>query len=566
MDNTTKQFTDIVPDTNIPTLPLSASATRTSTERAIPIWAIYSLLHQQARQNSMQEQPPIPTKATAADTVTIQKLRLRATTASNSTITMCWQNSPQPHGLEFTNTRSIQKTTEKLYSTYFMAFTITTEKQFGHSYASKTIRSLPDTDKPKAGHATENYFLPQVSRKVQPILNSQTKNPKHTTGFGVNSTTRKPSKKFRAKKLKAWFQFKPALKPIHLSPDDLRKGREPQPQTYPPLKIKVALSAVSTKGAIENLKKEAPHWNFEQYKANADQLWNAELSKIEIQADKTTMENFYTAMYHAFMHPVIYQDVDGKYRGLDQNIYTAEKFTNYTIFSLWDTFRALHPLFTIVQPQRTADMVNSMLAHQQQSSMGLLPIWSHYSNDNWCMTGYHATSVIADAIAKNIENIDIEKSLEAMKSTLYYPHYDHNMLYRIHGYMPHDATTDAASKTLEICYNDWAAYITATKTKNDKLARAFRTRADNYKNIFDRQTGFMRSKYSDKTWHEPFDALATHGQGYIEGNAYTYSLFVPHDIMGLSFLMGGDTILSNYLDTLFTKKTPRRKLRTLRRH
>lgn len=381
-------------------------------------------------------------------------------------------------------------------------------------------------------------------------------NPEKYNGFWRKFDHAETIKEISGKKLKAWFQFKPALKPIHLGPDDLRKGREPQQQTYPPLKIKVALSAVSTQGAIENLKKEAPHWNFEQYKANADQLWNAELSKIEIQADKTTMENFYTAMYHAFMHPVIYQDVDGKYRGLDQNIYTAEKFTNYTIFSLWDTFRALHPLFTIVQPQRTADMVNSMLAHQQQSSMGLLPIWSHYSNDNWCMTGYHATSVIADAIAKNIENIDIEKAVEAMKSTLYYPHYDHNMLYRIHGYMPHDATTDAASKTLEICYNDWAAYITATKTKNDKLARAFRTRADNYKNIFDRQTGFMRSKYSDKTWHEPFDPLATHGQGYIEGNAYTYSLFVPHDIMGLSFLMGGDSILSNYLDTLFTKKLP----------
>jgi predicted alpha-1,2-mannosidase len=358
------------------------------------------------------------------------------------------------------------------------------------------------------------------------------------------------------KKLKAWFSFRAALKPIHADPEMIREGRNPLPQVLPPLKIKFALSAVSTEGAIKNLKKEAPHWNFEKYRAEAKEAWNEELSKIEIEADKDVMENFYTGIYHAFMHPIEYQDIDGKYRGLDQNIYEAKEFTNYTIFSLWDTFRALHPLLTILQPEKTSDMVNSMLAHQEQSPHGMLPIWSHYSNDNWCMTGYHAVSVIADAIAKGIEGIDIGKAVEAMKSTLYYPDYDQNMYYKIDGYMPHDKTPNAASKTLEICYNDWTAYITASKTDNEKLTRGLRVRADNYKNIFDPQTGFMRSKMHDKSWHEPFDPLSTHGQGYIEGNAYTYSLFVPHDIAGLAHLMGGDEKLANHLDTLFTMELP----------
>lgn len=358
------------------------------------------------------------------------------------------------------------------------------------------------------------------------------------------------------KKLKAWFQFKPSLKPVNPNSVDQQKGREPMPIKLPPLKIKVALSAVNTEGAIKNLKKETPHWDFEKYRAEAKAAWNKALSKIEIEADQNVMKNFYTAMYHAFMHPVVYEDVDGNYRGLDQNIHQSEDFTNYTIFSLWDTFRALHPLLTIIQPERTSDMVNSMLAHQAQSPFGLLPIWSHYSNDNWCMTGYHATAVIADAITKGIKGIDLERAVKAMKSTLNYPDYDKNRYYKIQGYMPHDITSNAASKTLEICYDDWTAYITANRTENEKLTRALRVRADNYKNIFDPKTGFMRAKLEDKSWHEPFDPLSTHGQGYIEGNAYTYTLFVPHDIAGLAHLMGGDQKLVTFLDTLFTMKLP----------
>lgn len=397
------------------------------------------------------------------------------------------------------------------------------------------------------------FFAISFSEKIKDfdLINEK---PEKYNGFWRKFDNAERTNEISGKKLKAWFKFAPLLKSTPNNNNQESKNRKFE-QTHP-LKIKFALSAVSSVSAIKNLQHETPHWNFDQYKLDAQKAWNNELSKIEIKAAKTTMENFYTSLYHAFMHPVVYQDVDGKYRGVDQNIHEANGFTNYTIFSLWDTFRALHPLFTIIQPKRVSDMVNSMLVHQEQSAYGLLPIWSHYSNDNWCMTGFHATSVIADAITKSIENIDIEKALKAMETTLNNTQYDNNSYYQTNGYMPHDKSPNAASKTLEICYNDWTAYYVANQTRNDKLARSFRTRADNYKNIFDSKTGFMRSKNQDGTWHEPFDALATHGQGYIEGNAYTYTLFAPHDIMGLSFLMGGDHILANYLDTVFTKKLP----------
>ncbi|MFO7863221.1 MAG: glycoside hydrolase family 92 protein, partial [Salinivirgaceae bacterium] len=250
------------------------------------------------------------------------------------------------------------------------------------------------------------------------------------------------------------------------------------------------------------------------------------------------------------------QDVDGKYRGIDQSIHQAEGFTNYTIFSLWDTFRALHPLFTILQPERTSDMVNSMLAHQEQSPYGILPIWSHYSNENWCMTGYHATSVIADALVKGIRGIDTAKALHAMKRTAWYPYYGQNQIYRIRGYVPFDDGPYSVTKSLEYSYNDWAILQVAKMTKNNKLARALRVRAENYRNVFDPETNLMRPKMHDQTWRKSFDPLSTHGQGFIEGNAYTYTCFVPHDIQGLSHLLGGMQNLSALLDTVFTLPLP----------
>ena len=173
------------------------------------------------------------------------------------------------------------------------------------------------------------------------------------------------------------------------------------------IKVKMALSSVSSAGALKNLNAEIPHWDFDKTKAEAKEKWNQELSKIEVNTlTENDKINFYTAMYHASLSPVIYEDVDGQYRGLDQNIHTSEGFTNYTIFSLWDTYRALHPLYNITQPKRNNDMIKSMLAHHDQSVHNMLPIWSHYANENWCMIGYHATSVIADAMVKNVGDFE----------------------------------------------------------------------------------------------------------------------------------------------------------------
>lgn len=319
-----------------------------------------------------------------------------------------------------------------------------------------------------------------------------------------------------------------------------------------PVLVKFAISAVSTAGAIENLRAEAKSNNFQSYVKDAESKWNKELSKITIEADDDKKINFYTSMYHAFLNPVVYSDVNGNYRGLDQNIYKASNFTNYTIFSLWDTFRALHPLYTIIQQKRTSDMVNSMLAHYEQSVHKILPIWSHYSNDNWCMIGYHAVPVIADAYLKGIRGFDVNKALEAVVASADYDPYDGLSYYKKLGYVPEDLNSNSASKTLEYAYDDWTIYKMADKLGRKEIAERFKNRALNYKNVFDKSTGFMRPRNSDGSWKDKFNALSTSGQGFIEGNAWNYSLFVPHDINGFISLSGGEQKVINWLDSLFT--------------
>jgi predicted alpha-1,2-mannosidase len=277
--------------------------------------------------------------------------------------------------------------------------------------------------------------------------------------------------------------------------------------------IKFALSAVSTKNALENLEAEIPDWDFSKVVQNAKTKWNNELSKITIEADEERKVNFYTSMYHSFMSPVIYNDVNGEYRGLDQNIYKAEGFTNYTIFSLWDTYRALHPLYTIIQQQRTNDIVNSMLAHYDQSVHKILPIWSHYSNENWCMIGYHAVPVIVDAYMKGLRNYDVKKAFDAVLSSSNYELYDGICYYKKYGYVPEDLNSNSASKTLEYSYDDWTIYKFAEALGKKQIADEYFNRAQSYKNLFDKKTKFIRAKNSDGTFKEPFDPLSTANQG-----------------------------------------------------
>ena len=319
------------------------------------------------------------------------------------------------------------------------------------------------------------------------------------------------------------------------------------------INIKFALSAVSTNGALKNLDTEIPHWDFNKTLQETKQKWNEELSKIEIKTftedHKTT---FYTALYHTNLTPILYEDVDGNYRGLDQNIYNSKGFTNYTIFSLWDTYRALHPLLNITQPHRNNDMIKSMLAHHDQSVHGMLPIWSHYANENWCMIGYHATSVIADAMIKNIGNFDHQRALQASVNTASVTYFDGLGDYMDYKYVPADKSHSSVSKTLEYAYNDWCIFQMAQKVGDKKLEERFSNRSKYYSNVYDPKIGFMRPKLSNGKFRKDFDPMDTHGQGFIEGNAWNYGLYVPQNINGMINMMGGKKRFSQHLDSLFT--------------
>ncbi|AXB57085.1 GH92 family glycosyl hydrolase [Flavobacterium fluviale] len=323
------------------------------------------------------------------------------------------------------------------------------------------------------------------------------------------------------------------------------------------IKIKMALSPVSSAGALENMKKETPNWDFEKVKKQSQEVWNTELNKIQVETiQKEDLVNFYTAMYHAFLGPTEYMDLDRNYKGLDMNVHKAENFTNYTSYSLWDTYRALHPLFNIVQPKRNADMVSSMLAHSDQSVHKMLPIWSHYANENWCMIGYHSVSVVADAIVKGNINFDAEKALQACVNTAKVPYYDGLEYYMKKGYVPEDKNGSSVSKTLEYAYDDWAIAQAAKKLGKTEIYNEFIERSKNYKNVYDEKTCFMRPKLNDGTFKKEFDPLDTHGQGFIEGNSWNYSLYVPHDPADMIKLMGGNDKFKVRLDSLFNMHLP----------
>ena len=318
------------------------------------------------------------------------------------------------------------------------------------------------------------------------------------------------------------------------------------------IKVKFALSSVSINGALKNLQTEIPHWDFDQVVTETQEKWNDELSKIIVETPtKKEKVTFYTAMYHTMLSPIIYEDVDGSYRGLDQNIHQSEDFTNYTIFSLWDTYRALHPLFNIIQPQRNNDMIKSMLAHHDQSVHNMLPVWSHYANENWCMIGYHSVSVISDAIIKGTTDVDMERALEACENSSTLSYYDGIGSYMSFGYVPEDLSSSSVSKTLEYAYDDWCIAQIAKKANNEQVYHNYIERSKYYMNVYDPESSYMRPKLSDGSWRKEFDPLNTHGQGFIEGNAWNYGLYVPQDIDNMISIMGGKDKFSAHLDNIF---------------
>jgi predicted alpha-1,2-mannosidase len=319
------------------------------------------------------------------------------------------------------------------------------------------------------------------------------------------------------------------------------------------LLVKVALSPTSTAGALKNLEAELPDWDFDSVWAEAREQWNRELGRIEVETMSPEQRSvFYTALYHTMLGPIVYEDVDGSYRGLDQNIHSSDGFTNYTIFSLWDTYRALHPLLQLTQPQRNGDMIESMLAHFDQSVHPMLPVWSHYANENWCMIGYHAVPVVVDALLKGNRTVDLERALAACVATSGVDYFDGVGEYRKLGYVPDEVSGASVSMTLEMAYDDWCIARLAESAGRQDLVAEYDRRALAYQNVFDPTIGFTRPRLRDGSWREEFNTMATHGQGFIEGNAWNYSLYVPHDVPRLVEMMGGPEAFGRHLDELFT--------------
>lgn len=323
----------------------------------------------------------------------------------------------------------------------------------------------------------------------------------------------------------------------------------------PEITVKVALSGVSTAGALKNLRAEAGGKSFETLKKEVIDHWNKELSCFDIKGSLDQKTMFYTSLYHTMINPSVYMDVDRLYRGVDNNIHKAVGFTNYTIFSLWDTYRAEHPLLDLIKPVQNSDMVESMIKHQQQSVHGMLPVWSLMGNENWCMSGYHAVSVLADAITKGTFS-NKNEALKAMVSTSNVPYYEGLADYIHLGYVPLDKSGTAASTTLEYAYDDWTIYQTALNCGDLKQAEVYRKRALNYRNIYDTALGYARPRYSNGSFKKDFDILQTDGEGFIEGNSLNFSFQVPHDVFGMIKLMGGNKAFIQKLDHLFSMHLP----------
>ncbi len=374
------------------------------------------------------------------------------------------------------------------------------------------------------------YFAISLSRKIKSYGYQDLKKPQYN-GFWRKFPINRNFPEMAGRQLVAYFDF------------DAADGEV--------IEMKVALSATSAEGAVRNLQAEAAGKSFEEIALEADRVWNRELGSIEVQGTEDEKTMFYTSYYHTLINPSVYMDVDGKYRGLDQNIHQADGFTNYTIFSLWDTYRAEHPFLLLMKPQAARDMVMSMIRHQQQSVHGLLPIWSHMANDNWCMSGYHAVSVLADAIVKGARDIPRDDALRAMVKTSNVEYLDGLGEYVRLGYVPYDVSGTAASTTLEYAYDDWTIYRTALLMGDNATAEQYRQRALNYRNVYDPQIGFARPRYRNGKFKEKFDVKQTYGEGFIEGNSWNFSFHVPQDVAGVMQLMGGEKSFRSKLDELF---------------
>lgn len=322
-----------------------------------------------------------------------------------------------------------------------------------------------------------------------------------------------------------------------------------------PLTCKVALSSVSMENARQNMEQEAPHWDFDRYVAAADADWEKQLGKIEVKGTEVQKEIFYTALYHTMIQPNTMSDVNGEYMAAD---YTTRKVANnethYTTFSLWDTFRASHPLYTLLEPERVTDFVKSMI--RQYEYYGYLPIWQLWGQDNYCMIGNHSIPVITDAILKGIPGIDMEKAYEAVYNSSVTSHPNSPFeVWEKYGFMPENIQTQSVSITLEQAFDDWCVAQLAAKLNKDADYQRFHKRSEYYRNLFHPKTKFFQSKNDKGEWIELFDPYQYGGNGghpFTEGNAWQYFWYVPHNIQALMELTGGTKAFEQKLDTFFT--------------
>ncbi len=322
-----------------------------------------------------------------------------------------------------------------------------------------------------------------------------------------------------------------------------------------PLEVKVGISGVSCENAKENLEAEAAGKSFDMIAQEADAAWEKQLSAVDIDADDDTKTVFYTALYHALIQPNVFNDVNGQYMAPDYTVATVPAGENqYTTFSLWDTYRAAHPLYTILAPAETADFVNSMIRHCEV--YGYLPIWHLWGQDNYCMIGNHAIPVIVDAVLKGIPGIDAGRAYDAVKrsATVSHPNSPY-MVWEEKGYMPEDMQTQSVSISLEMAFDDWCVAQLAKALGKEADYEHFMHRSYNIDNLYDAECGFFAPKDDKGDWIRPFDPLkhgANGGNPFTEGNAWQYYWYVPQDINHLIDLTGGKKAFEAKLDEFFT--------------
>jgi predicted alpha-1,2-mannosidase len=322
------------------------------------------------------------------------------------------------------------------------------------------------------------------------------------------------------------------------------------------LGVKVAISGVSEANALANLEAEAPGWDFDAQRAAAAAAWRDALGALQIEAAEPVRRMLYSSLYHALMAPSVFMDVDGSYRGPDHEIHHADGFTFRSTFSLWDTYRALHPLLTLLRPESdNVDFVRSLVASWQQGPDGVLPVWQFQGQETWTMIGYHAVPVIADNWLKGNQGGAAQTALDAMVASATNPRYAGLDQYMKTGWVAADKERESASKTLEYAFDDWTLARAASAMGRPDIAKQFDARARNWSHVFDPRTGFIRARNSDGKFRDPFDpAVAGYYGDYTEGNAWQYTWYVPQDTAGLIRAMGGNKRFIGKLDTLFDSK------------